>query len=128
MEFLLNRPYRLPDGEDPSWFRAALQDVLQRRLPPIRIGIALRNGITTFGTLEATDEGLTHDSYGNVYLGPPNARDQLQQIPCEDIAGFTLHGEPPIDQSDELRGRRAYRSGSAAPSYQRSPPLSRHVY
>jgi hypothetical protein len=101
MELEKGTKYTLPEDAEPSWFAQVLGEERRIRVSPVRINLHLRKGTTVPGALDSTDP--EHGDYGRVYLENPANEDELWQLPCEAIAGFTLMPDPPLGRSDELR-------------------------
>lgn len=53
------------------------------------------------GELEEAGPGLPHDPHGAVAVLPPGAEEPVT-VPCEEIVGFVLLPDAPLDRSDEL--------------------------
>jgi hypothetical protein len=104
MDFRPGPLYELPSGADPSWFTETLDQIRRERVGEVAVTLYIGGGGAVTGNLLDARDGSEWDSPGVIDLTRPNDEDDLYNVPVEEIVGFRLLPDPPIDHSDELRG------------------------
>jgi hypothetical protein len=99
--------YEAPADNPAGWYAEAGQWLLAHKLYPVWLRVFVGQQHTD-GVLESVDELPLSMGEGNFALGltpVPNFDGPTTGVPCRDIDGIMVLGEPALDRSDEMRGQ-----------------------